>query len=224
MAKTTTTSSNPLRGESGLSLRLSTLTKLYRHRHSIWDIGCDHGKLGLSFIDNPSVAKIYLVDPSRPVFDVLLKTIDSYITKENFFKICPLFQKGQEVTLNPESKTIYIAGMGGREIEKIFSHLYPQLSSTDELIISPHKNIIELRAFLRNHEIFCESEELVLEDGQYYQILKLTKDNSFPRVSLYGEGLWQHSLGPEYQKQQLKHFSRHKDPQTLGYLSFLASL
>lgn len=224
MGKTTTTSSSASKGESGLSHRLHALAKLYQNKHSVWDIGCDHGKLGLSFIDHDHVSRIHLVDPSKSVFDVLLKTIDSYIIRENFFKIHPLFQRGQDVILNPESKTIFIAGMGGREIEKIFTNLFPQLSLEDEMIISPHKNIFELRSYLSEFEIFCPHEELVFEDNQYYQLIKLSRDSLFPKVSVYGDRIWEGPLGEEYRNQQLKHFSRHKDPQTLGYLSFLQSL
>ena len=57
-------------------------------------------------------------------------------------------KKGQDVILGPNSKTVFIAGMGGKEIGEIIQNLIPQLTPADRLVISPHRNILELRQYL----------------------------------------------------------------------------
>src|SRR5690348_9300192 len=99
-----------------LSERLLSLSRHYRNEKYIWDIGCDHGLLGLSFRDHELVEEIHLVDSSVPVIEKLKQTIDSYISKANLFIE---LKEGQKIKPHSSSNLIFIAGMGGKEIGEI---------------------------------------------------------------------------------------------------------
>jgi tRNA (adenine22-N1)-methyltransferase len=207
-----------------LSARLLELRSHYLKQESIWDIGCDHGQLGLSFLDEPGVKSIHLVDPSELVIGQLTNKVkDSYITRKDL-KLHIHQKKGQEIRLNPSSKLIFIAGMGGKEIESILSHLIPQITVTDRIVISPHRKILELRDYLHRSPLRLEKENLLIEAGQFYQTLCLSLDQTYDRVSVYGQSIWQNADGKTYREQQLRYFEIHKDMASQTYLHFLKGL
>lgn len=205
-----------------LSLRLKTLAGYYHQSQIVYDIGCDHGLLGLSFRDAPGVEAIYLVDPSSDVIRTLKTNIDSYITNKDFIKV--VHQKGQEVVLSSGSKTIFIAGMGGKEIQEILKHIMNQLGDRDRVVISPHRNILELRAWLSESAYNLEEETSLFEDGQFYQILALTTGKGRSKVHPFGQAIWDSSVGSDYKKHQLGTFSIHRDPLSTSYVAYLTKI
>lgn len=203
------------------SFRLKTLHSYYQKEESVWDIGCDHGLLGLSFASADTVKSIHLVDPSGPVIDVLRKKIkDSYISIPHIFIH---HKQGQELKIESNSNCIFIAGMGGKEIGEILVHLIAQLDESSRIIISPHRKILELRQLLGSLPLKLLSEKVIKEDGQFYQILELQKGETNP-VSLYGVKLWQGETGEEYRLHQIKHFSPHADLISRKYVDYLITL
>ncbi len=207
---------------AALSERLRTLREHYHHHESIWDIGCDHGLLGLSFLDLPEIQKIHLVDPSSLVIRTLKHFIDAYITeRKDFIEIHE--KKGQDVVLGPERKLIFIAGMGGKEIDSISENILPYLTREDDLVISPHRDILSLRRKLHQSMFRLDRETLVFEDGQYYQILSLNL-RSTRKVHPFGEEIFQNEVGESYREHQLKTFTAHQDERSGAYVEYLKSL
>ena len=82
--------------------RLEALKACYQGESYVWDVGCDHGLLGSSFLDEPKVQKIFLVDPSLDVFD---KLKDTYITNG---KIELIHSKGQDLKIEAKNNLIFI--------------------------------------------------------------------------------------------------------------------
>lgn len=205
-----------------LSFRLKTLRDYYRGESSVWDIGCDHGLLGLSFGDHPSIQEIHLVDPSEPVIVALKQYVDAYITiPDSILSIH--HQSGQSVQLSSKSNLVFIAGMGGSEIQEIITHLLPQLTADDRLVISPHRKILELRKFLQESSLHLEEEISLYEGGQFYQILSLSL-KAGSKVSPYGEAVWRGEVGEKYKNQQIAAYGAHQDKASLKYLEYLKSL
>jgi tRNA (adenine22-N1)-methyltransferase len=203
-----------------LSGRLQKIHSFYTHQQSIWDIGCDHGQLGLSFQGNSEIEEIHLVDPSDKVIEALhLKLKDSDIPKQTLLKIHHNF--GQKLKLNSLSKCIFIAGMGGKEILEILKNFETQISSGDQVVISPHRNILILRDYLSKSTYCLRHEEVLWEDDQFYPMLVLDLDPRNPKVSLYGENLWRGEPGAAYKKHQLHFFGTHQDEASQAYLAYL---
>lgn len=114
--------------------------------------------------------------------------------------------------------------MGGKEIQDIVRHLIPQLDSNDRLVISPHRNILELRKFLNQTELGLLDEVSLREDAQFYQILCLIRDASLPKVHPYGEAIWRGTIGERYRQHQLGAFRGHQDELSKAYVTYLAQL
>jgi tRNA A22 N-methylase len=204
-----------------LSHRLNSLKAHHRQQPSIWDIGCDHGQLGLSFLDDPLVQAIHLVDPSAKVMHELKQKIDSYITKGHH-KIHLYHQSGQDTHLDLLPKCIFIAGMGGAEILAILRQLEPQLSAADQIVISPHRKILELRAALSSSPLRLEREEVIEEGGLFYEIIGLSKRPELPPLSRYGEATWEGEVGRRYREHVLGIFSAHQDPASMEFIGWLS--
>lgn len=164
-----------------------------------------------------------MIDPSTLVINVLKKKLkDSYITIPGKIRIEKI--EGQYLKLDEKRKILFIAGMGGKEIQKILSCLQDQLKENDRVVISPHKNILELRDYLHTSEFGLWDETLVKEDGQFYQILCLEKSSQLPRSSLYGDKIWKGDVGAEYRLHILKTFSFHQDMRSKALVHYLESL
>lgn len=205
-----------------LSHRLKTIAELTDNPEIIWDIGCDHGHLGMSFINHILVKEIHLVDPSIDVINSLRKSIDSDIPKPKIFLH---HMKGQEVVPRNEYRnSVFIAGMGGKEIKEILTHLYSRLSLNDEIIISPHRDILKLREYLSQSAFRLVTEKVVCDGGRFYQMIKLSLIPSLPTVSIYGESLWQGEVGAAYKEYLLSHFQHHRDPLSSDFVRFLRNL
>lgn len=203
-----------------LGTRLKALHSYYSHQQNIWDIGCDHGYLGSSFVDYPDVASIHLVDPSPQVYEKLLINYkDSYITKSKIFKH---LIRGQEVLLSSPSNLIFIAGMGGKEIGEIVLNLLPQMDPASRLVLSPHRKILELRRLLKDLPLELLKEESIYEEGQFYQIMALSPGPG-ARVSLFGEGIWKGETGEAYLQKELSAFEVHQDEASRAYVTYLKS-
>ncbi len=220
--RTTTTSSREGDFPLTLSPRLSALRSHFRNHEIIWDIGCDHGKLGLAFLAERAVNTIHLVDPSEHVIRNLKNYIDSYIT-DPFKKIKIENKKGQEITLGPQKKLILIAGMGGKEINEILERLQTQLGEEDDVIISPHRDILLLRNKLHSSPFSLVKESLVFDENRFYQVLALSVRKG-PKVHPYGDDVFQGDLGKSYLLHQKLAFSAHKDLQSRAYLQYLDEL
>jgi tRNA (adenine22-N1)-methyltransferase len=208
---------NSSRVGNELSQRLEVLQSFYTDQRHIWDIGCDHGLLGGSFRDK-DVDTIQLVDPAKAVIDKLLKNhVASYITKA---KIIITQSEGQNLKVTTQNNLIFIAGMGGKEIGEIIEKLLPQLDSTSKFVISPHRKILELRLKLSKLSIGLESELVLAEGGQFYQVMSLIP-GADGKIPLYGDQMWDSEVGEQYRLHQLKHFKLHQDPQSKDYCSYL---
>lgn len=201
-----------------LSKRLKHFSSFYQGQSVIWDIGCDHAHLGLSFINHPNQPSIYLVDPALPVIETLRTKIkDSDIPRVEIFH-----QKGQGITLNKNhSNFIFIAGMGGPEIISILKNLFFQLEEGDQILISPHTKVLEVRDFLRSQGECLLKEEVIFESGIWYPHFILGKKGKI--CSVYGDEIYQGEIGRKYQEHLIEKLSKHRDSSSKNYLNFLRS-
>jgi tRNA A22 N-methylase len=114
--------------------------------------------------------------------------------------------------------------MGGEEIKEILTHLESQLGVIDKIIISPHRKILQLRHYLNQSRFRLINEEVIFENGQFYQIMVLTCGGQGEVVTSYGSSLFYKGQGPEYKAHQIHHFRAHKDPESEAYFAYLVTL
>lgn len=168
--------------------------------------------------------EIHLVDPSSLVIEALhKKIINSYITIPNFLSIH--HKKGQEIIVgHPNQNCLFIAGMGGKEIQEILNQLEGQLGERDRVIISPHRKVLELREYLHSSSWKLVHEDVVTENEQFYPFLVLERNKRLEDISLYGIRMWHSETGRKYREHQLKYFSQHHDSASKSYTEYLLRL
>ena len=65
--------------------------------------------------------------------------------------------------------------MGGILINRILTEGMKQAKAADELILSPHSEVGDVRAFLLKNGWRIEAEDMVKEDGKFYTVIKAIK-------------------------------------------------
>ena len=71
-----------------------------------------------------------------------------------------------------ESDAVIIAGMGGNLIIDILKRGLHKMSAGYELVLSPQSDVPLVRSFLREYGFVIKDEEMLVEDGKYYNIIK----------------------------------------------------
>ncbi len=206
---------------SRLSHRLQTIHNHTPLNPNIYDVGCDHGQLGLSFSVYPEVENIFLVDPSQEVIDSLkAKLTDADIPKQASI----IQKKANQLEIKTKKNTLIMCGFGGTQMQEGLMHLKPQMDSDSIFVLSPHRHTLELREYLAREEFDLLSDQWIIENGQFYPLIVV--GNSAGRgVHPFGEkNLWQTPVGAQYREYVLKMFKEHKDPLDQRFYRYLESI
>ena len=100
-------------------------------------------------------------------------------------KIQTRLSDGLEHLALGEADTILIAGMGGGLVIHILSEHPKVAQAAKEMILQPQSEVYEVRKFLYDEGYETLSEDMVLEDGKFYPMMKVryAKNESFARKS-----------------------------------------
>jgi tRNA A22 N-methylase len=111
----------------------------------VWDIGCDHGYLGMSAWQSKYFASVHLVEKQSHAFQLLKTQLQPLESPPS------LTLADATIQSLPLTGNIALCGMGGRTIRQIlgFQRLVPHTQSTQLLIIAQSHDV-ELRAYLRD--------------------------------------------------------------------------
>lgn len=154
------------------SKRLKYLSSLVSHNKSvIWDLCCDHGLIGESFIRKENIREVHFVDCVPHIVDKLEKRMTA---TSSDFKCCYYALDAAKTPIyNSNLESVIIAGIGGYKLMDILSAMIEKYEYLKpEFIISAHKNWDKVKNFLvtNNFEIL---EESVVEDrSKRYPIIK----------------------------------------------------
>lgn len=206
---------------SKLSHRLQTIhdhTPLHPH---IYDVGCDHGELGLSFQIYPEVHTIHLVDPSSAVIEGLKEKMSgSDIPKQ----VAVSKKKANQIEIKTKKNSIILCGFGGTQISEGIKHLKTQLDEESVFVLSPHRHVLQLREWLAKGTFDLLLDMMILEDNQFYPLL-VVANRKGRRVHPFGEkDLWHSPVGAEYREQLLGVLKRHQNPRDQRFFQYLESL
>jgi tRNA A22 N-methylase len=202
-----------------LSARLLRLLTLAGKGEELWDIGCDHGLVGRWARLEGHFKRVHFVDPAPLVVERLKNFIDTDIPSPIPFEIHQ--KRADEIAVTKGENTFLMAGFGGQGMLQGLRHL--KNVSHSRIVLSPHRDHLKVRSYLHSENWGLEHEEILSEDGQFYQILVLAKD-ARKRVSLYGEEQWESSAGKGYLSHLLDKLPLHQNQQDQDYLNYLQNL
>ena len=164
--------------ELKLSKRLFEISKLVEGS-VVADVGCDHGLLS-AYLAVKKSKFVYACDFRIKPLQKAVKNAEKFKAKNNikFFLTDGLFN------VPSNFDCVVVAGLGGREIQKIiFAHNF-KVSDDVKIILQPQSFLFELRQNVYEKGFEIEDEIVVLEKGKFYNILVLKYKEIFKKISL----------------------------------------
>lgn len=167
-----------------LSERLLHIAEQVHAGQTLADVGCDHGYLPIRLVQEGRMQRAIAMDINEGPLQRALEHIErealgAYIQtrqSDGLEKLCP-----------GEADAVIIAGMGGNLTIDILTRGEAVVHELEQLILEPQSELAAVRAFLRKNDYFIEAENLVLEDGKYYPILRVLPKKSSDVAEFLGE-------------------------------------
>ena len=139
------------------------------------DVGCDHGYLPIWLVQKGCMQRAIAMD----INEGPLQRAMEHIEREALGAYIQTRQSNGLEKLSPgEADAVIIAGMGGNLTIDILSRGEAIVRTLEQLILEPQSELSGVRAFLRENDYLIEAEDLVLEDGKYYPILRVIPKKS----------------------------------------------
>lgn len=153
----------------GLSMRMQRVADMTEPCAGAADIGCDHGYVSIYLIERQLAGHVIAMDVrkgplSRAETNIRQRGLETRIE-------CRL-SDGLEQLKPGEADTILIAGMGGPLMIGILERGREKRLGTETLILQPQSELSEVRRYLHRIGYEIVAEDMLLEDGKYYTVLK----------------------------------------------------
>ncbi len=145
--------------------RISSYIKPYK---VIADVGCDHGYLIKYAFDNYYIKEAYAIDNKKGPLDSAKNNLKDYNNVKYFLS------DGLD-SIDENVEVVVIAGMGGMLIKDIISKNILRINNVKRFVLQANKNVYELRKFMNENGYLISNEEILEEDGKYYEIVVFEK-------------------------------------------------
>lgn len=159
---------------SKLSKRLEMVANFIDNNDkSVIDIGCDHGLLSIYLANKFKNLKIIASDVNKNALDNAKKNITKCGLND---RIETRLGSGISVINNNDNiDTIVVAGMGTNTIVEFLKCSRDKLVNVNKIIIQSNTDLYFLRKNMVSMGYFIDDEELVVDKGIIYTIIKFVK-------------------------------------------------
>ena len=174
-----------------LSLRLKCIADMVSPGTVVFDVGCDHGFLSIYLVESGIADSAVALDVVKGPLKAAAEHVKQFGLEGKIE--CRLSDGLHNIATEElrqiNNKTLIIAGMGGPLILSILSECPDVRDMFDEIIVGPQSKIEEFRIGLEQLGLAIIDENMILEDGKYYQILKMSKSSvkSMQSLSCFSE-------------------------------------
>lgn len=164
-----------------LSKRLQAVADLLDCHDRIADIGCDHGFVSIYLIESKKARRCLAMDVNKGPLErakehVMEKRLSTYIeTRLSDGAKAIQFIEREDGKRELEVEAALIAGMGGRLMIQILQDSLDKFQSMEEFVLQPQSEISKVRQFVRTMGYHIEKEDIVLEEGKYYPMMKIVR-------------------------------------------------
>lgn len=170
--------------------RLTYITNLIeRDYDDVWDICCDHGKLGISLLTNKKINKVHFVDCIPSIID----NLNSKLLKMDLLDSSNLevhLSLGEDLIIDNTNTLVCICGVGGETAIEIMTGLLNNndLSNTD-ILLSIQYRTVELRKFLLDN-FFKMKKELICFEGKWAHQIFMVSLKHGEKIDLIGKHMF----------------------------------
>ncbi|MGH4050970.1 MAG: tRNA (adenine(22)-N(1))-methyltransferase [Clostridium sp.] len=161
-----------------ISERLKKIANMIEDCDTIVDVGTDHGYVPIYLVKRGVIKKAIASDINRgPV----QKAKHNIILNKTFRQISCRLGGGLSTVKIGEVQVAIIAGMGGNLIRDIMENDLDIVKEFKYMILQPVQNAEVLREYLYTTGYNILNEEICVEDGRFYEIIKVRYNNK-PKV------------------------------------------
>ena len=167
-----------------VSKRIEFIIENLEKVDTLADIGTDHGYVPLIALERELCEKAIACDINKdPLDKARLNAILEGVGDEIEFRLGGGFEP-----LNvSEANEVVIAGMGGNLIRDIILEDIEKVKLYDFLILQPAQNPEVLREFLYNNNFEILNEDLILDDGKFYELFKVKYNENAKKINIKDE-------------------------------------
>ena len=134
------------------------------------DVGTDHGYVPISLVQRKKIQKAIAMDVNKGPLQRAKEHIAECQLEEY---IETRLSDGVQKLEAGEVDAILIAGMGGELVIHILSEGMEVCRSAKELILQPQSELGKVRKFLRENNFEIIDEDMIIEEGKYYPMMKV---------------------------------------------------
>lgn len=189
-----------------LSKRLQAVANLISSGMTVADVGTDHGYIPIYLVEAKKSPKALAMDVNE---GPLLRAREHIALHALCEKIQTRQSDGVRKLQPSECDCVVIAGMGGALIIKILEEGKEIFCNLKEFVLQPQSELMKTRQYLCEHGYCIIAEDMVLEDGKFYPMMKVVngKTANYHKVELrYGKCLLEqkHPVLKEYLDKEVR--------------------
>ena len=158
-----------------ISNRLKAICDLCLPGQVVADIGCDHGYVSITLTNSGKFEKALAMDINEGPLRLAGQNIALYGDKA---RIETRLSSGFDKLEKGEADTVIIAGMGGMLVRDILDAGRDKLGSVKQLVLGAQSDIDTVRRYITEAGFRIDDEEMLEEDGKYYQLIRAVNDGS----------------------------------------------
>ncbi|MBR5510063.1 MAG: SAM-dependent methyltransferase [Lachnospiraceae bacterium] len=160
-----------------LSKRMALLASKVTEGNRLADVGTDHGYIPIALVQEKKIPSAIAMDVNQGPLKRAKEHIqdyglDTYIETR--------LSDGLAKLDAGEADTVLIAGMGGPLTVRILREGTHCLDSVQELILQPQSDLYMVREYLCSHGFCIVEEDIVLDEGKYYPMMKVVHATADP--------------------------------------------
>ncbi len=152
-----------------LSERLRTAAHMVTVGNAVCDVGCDHGFVPVYLVQQGISPRVLAMDLREGPLRAAKEHVAAYGLEG---QIETRLSDGLHNYKSGEADTLICAGMGGGLMMRILEKDWEKTVSFQELILQPQSEIEKFRRFLRESGCRILDEEMLEEDGKFYQVIR----------------------------------------------------
>ncbi len=153
-----------------LSKRMKAVASMVTPGNRLADVGTDHGYVPIALVQGKKIPSAIAMDINKGPLQRACEHITEYHLED---AIETRLSDGVSKLKVGEVDTILIAGMGGELVIHILSEGKEVCRSAKELVLQPQSELEKVRKFLREQKYKLIDEDMVIEDGKYYPMMRV---------------------------------------------------
>lgn len=172
-----------------LSKRLQAVADLLSPGLRTADIGTDHGYIPIYLAESGKSRHVIAMDINEGPLLRAKAHIQAYGLQD---EIETRLSDGVAALAPQECDAVIAAGMGGALVVKILEEGKTVFGQLEEFVLQPQSEIEKVREYLTEHGYCITAEDMVLEDGKFYPMMKVIKGDAVPYNTIefrYGKRL-----------------------------------